>query len=91
MIHAHVEPGRPTPRRIPSHDIIEPVPTVNQRIEEPQRGPSRREARIVQQGDKSGNSRRRSRRSPNEYRGPIDEDSKVHRLSRDIRERLQDR
>jgi hypothetical protein len=65
-----------------------PIQSVNHRIEEPQRGLSRREARIVQQGHKSGDSGRRRRRATNARRAPSEEDPKVIRLGRDVRDRL---
>ena len=69
---------------------MKPIPTqsVNQRIEEPERGLSRREARIVQQGDKSSESGRRCRRATGICRAAFEEDPKVIRLGRDVRDRL---
>jgi hypothetical protein len=86
----HVEPRSPTPRRVPNHDIIEPIPirSVNHRIEEPQRAFSRCEPRIVQQGNKSGDSGCRRRRAINVLRASFEEYPKINRLGRDVRVRL---
>jgi hypothetical protein len=65
-----------------------PIQSVNQRIEEPKRGLSRCEARIVQQGDKPGDSGRRRRRAAKAHRAPIEDHPKVIRLGRDVRDRL---
>ena len=69
---------------------MKPIPTqsVNQRIEEPERALSRREAHIVQQGDKSRESGRRCRRATGVCRAAFEEDPKVIRLGRDVRDRL---
>ena len=67
-----------------------PIQSVNQRIQEPQRALSRREARIVQQGHKSGERGRRRRRATNAHRAPFKEYSKVIRLGRDVWDPLDD-
>ncbi len=65
-----------------------PFQGINQWIEESQRAFSGREARIIQQGDKSGESGRRRRRAANTHRSPSEKDTEVLRLSRDVRNRL---
>jgi len=52
----HVEPRRPTPRRVPSRDVIERFTSqpVYQWVEEPKRGLARGDARVIQQSDEPG-------------------------------------